>query len=188
MNAIIELLRKKAAFSTKEFLSMIKRAGYGRVLLYRLKEKKIIVPIKNGWWAFPNSLPEAIACEMSKPCYLSFHTALFLHGLTTQSPRTIQLAVARKSKKYSILGSVVNEYKIKKEQFQKFYRKDNLLLATPEKAFSDAIHLPRSCPDIVLFEAMGSIDLVLVEALLSSKAAKKRLKRLIKNARSQRTE
>jgi len=189
MDEIIRAFRKsgRAAFRTREYGALLGKRGYARLALHRLKLREEIISVRNGWWAFPDSVPEAIACEVSTPCYVSFHSALFLHGLTTQVPRTIQLAVSRQARRYVIAGVEAKEYRIKKASFTGFQRKDALLLASPEKAVADSLNLPRACPDVVLAEAIRGIDKEIVEGMLVTAAAKKRLKRLILYAESERT-
>jgi len=184
MDEILKAMKKtgKAAFRTREYAALLGKKVYARLVLHRLKEKREIISIKNGWWAFPDAMPEAIACELSKPGYISFHSALSLHGLTTQSSRKVQIAVLRNAKKYKILGMEAKEYKIKKNQFNTFYRKDNLLLATPEKAFADCLLIPRACPDIVLTEALDKVDVSKLKSLITP-IAEKRLKRLMRYAK-----
>ena len=187
MDEIIQSLRKsgRAAFRTREYAALLGKKGYARLALHRLKMRGEIISVRNGWWAFPDSMPEAIACGMSNPCYVSFHSALALHGLTSQAPRTIQLAVARKAKKYLVNGLEAREYRVK--SFGGFQRKDALLLASPEKAVADSLNTPRACPDIVLAEAMHAIDKEAVGGMLDTDAAKKRLKRLIRHVEQERT-
>jgi len=189
MDLILQALKKadRAAFRTREYAALLNKQGYARLVLHRLKVKGELISIKNGWWAFPDALPDAIACEMSKPCYLSFHSALSLHGLTTQTPRNIQLAVIRKTRKYKISEIEVMEYKIKKGQFNNFSRSEGMMIASQEKAFADCLLLPRACPEIVLLEAIGKVDLDKVKQLITP-MANKRLKRLMRYAKQGRTE
>ncbi|MBI4360969.1 hypothetical protein HY572_04330 [Candidatus Micrarchaeota archaeon] len=125
---------------------------------------------------------EAVACEISTPAYVSFHTALHLHGLTTQPHRTIQLAVTRNAKKYQVLGTPVQEYRVPKNQFRAYEKKDNLFLATPEKAVADAISIPKSCPAAIIMEALAHVKAGKIPPYLSSAAANKRLKNLMRHA------
>jgi predicted transcriptional regulator of viral defense system len=164
---------KRAAFRTKEYSALLGKKTYARLVLHRLKKKNELVLVRNGFWAFPDSLPEAIACEVSMPCYLSFHSAIYMHGLTTQIPRVIQLAVTRNAKSYYVLSNKVQEYKIKKVFFTGFTSKDGLLLASPEKAFADSINVPRSCPDFVLEEVLEKIDLNNAKKFISKPGLKR---------------
>lgn len=168
-----------AAFRSREYAALLGKKAYARLVLHRLKNRGEIVFVRNGWWAFPDSVVEAIASEVSKPCYVSFHSALFLNGLTTQIPAIVQIAVARKPKNYKIFERSVKEFRIQKSQFNGFYRKEGVLLASPEKAFFDALALPRTCSEIVLLEALKKLDIDKINP--RTIAEKKRLKRLIKN-------
>jgi len=166
------------AFRTREYVALLGKSAYARLVLHRLKERGELLKVRRGWWAFPSSMPEAVACEISAPAYLSFHSALYLHGLTTQVPKLIQLAVTRFGKKYSIMGREVKEYKIEKSKFNGFSVKDGVHLASPEKAFADCLNVPRSCPEIVLREAIGKIDVKKAKPWLS-KAGIRRLGRFL---------
>jgi predicted transcriptional regulator of viral defense system len=170
----------RSAFRTREYAALLGKPGYARLVLHRLKQRGEIVPASRGWWAFPDALPEAVACGVSQPCYVSFHSALFLHGLTVQTPRLVQLAVARNAKRYELNGLEVREYRVKKDRFNNFYRKDNILLASPEKAVADCLSAPRACPEMILSEVVGKVDTSMVKKLLGTKAAKMRLGKVMK--------
>ena len=184
MNRVLEVIGKsgRQAFSSKEFAALLGKKNYARQVLHRLKAQNKIVQAKRGWWAMPNSMPEAAASEISKPAYVSFHNALNLHGLTTQSSFAVQLAVNKNAREYAIFGTRVREYKVKKEFFNNFFSKDGVLLASAEKAFADCLNLPRACPDSVLLEALRGVDAEKVKPLCS-KNGLKRLKRIIREAR-----
>ncbi|MDO8339620.1 MAG: hypothetical protein Q7T16_03100 [Candidatus Burarchaeum sp.] len=188
MDEILEGLKRagRAAFRTREYAALLGKPGYARLVLHRLHVKGKLRKVRNGWWAFPDALPESVACEISTPCYLSFFSALALHGLTTQMPRGIQLAVARKPKAYAVFGMRVKEFNVGKRRFGGFVQKEGLFLATPEKAFADCLLFPRACPQIVLYEALPEIDVEKVKQLALTRAAKARLRRLVKHAGQER--
>ena len=167
----------KGAFSTAEFAALLgKSAGYARLVLHRLKVRKKIASVKRGWWAAPNALPEEAAAAVSFPCYVSFHSALYLRGLTTQIPSRIQLAVARKAKRYEAFGVRVQEYKAPAGAFAGFDSRKGFPLALPEKAFADCLRLPRACPEIILVEALPALD----EEKIRRYCSKRMLERLEK--------
>jgi predicted transcriptional regulator of viral defense system len=174
MDKILELFKKsgRSAFSTREYSALLGKGAYARLSLSRHRRRGEISRIKNGWWAFSGATPEAAACEASKPCYVSFMSALALHGLTTQIPRMVQLAVARTPRKYEIFGVPAVEYRVK--GLSGFGRRDGILLATPEQALADCLEHPRACPAIVVSEAAGKINAWEIRARLSP-AAKRRL-------------
>ncbi len=184
MDKILSEMKKagRSTFRTREYAALLGKGSYARLVLHRLNKKGEILPVKNGWWAFPDALAESVACAISSPSYVSFHSALSLHNVTTQIPRFIQLAVARNARQYRVFGTIVKEYRVKMGQFNNFSRKDGLFLATPEKAFADCLVVPRSCPNIVLSEAIGSISTWAVKRLLFTQAARSRLMKVMENA------
>lgn len=176
----------RSAFRTREYTGLLGKPAYARLALHRLKKKGELVLVRRGWWAFPKALPEAVACEISKPCYVSFHSALYLHGLTTQISRVIQLAVVRNGGNYNVFGTKVKEYRVDASRFNNFFSKEGLLLAAPEKAFADCLNTPRACPEVVLKEALSKISEDAARQLASAAGAK-RLSRLLKIVGQERT-
>lgn len=79
---IVENFRKaeRFAFRTREYAALTENQGYAHVRLYRRHKKGAIRLVRRGWWALPEAMPEAVACEISAPAYISFHTALHLLG------------------------------------------------------------------------------------------------------------
>lgn len=183
MSTIKEALNKmKQAFRTKEFISALGgRRNYAYVALNRMKKRSIIRSIRRGWWAKKEASPEEIASTISFPCYLSFHSALHAHGLTTQIPQTIQLAVCRKARKYEFEGEKAREYRIKKEEFKEFEIKDGIPMAKPQKAFLDCLTLPRACPKSILAEALSKLNIWEIKKQCS-KQMLKRFKEVEKDA------
>ncbi len=170
------------AFKTKEFATRLNASpGYGRLALHRLKKSGKLVPIRRGWWAKPDTLPIEAAAILSYPCYVSFHSALSIHGLTTQIPRLVQIAVCRQAKRYEIGSEQVQEYKIPREDFRDFSTRGDLPLASPEKAFADCLLLPRACPSVILQEVASQIDLWKVKAYCTPRMTG-RLKKVLSDA------
>jgi predicted transcriptional regulator of viral defense system len=183
MSTIDDVLSEmKPVFRAREFISALGgKAAYAYVALHRLKRAKRIEGIRNGWWAKAGATPEEIASAVSYPCYLSFHSALHAHGLTTQIPRFVQLAVCRKARKYGFEGGEAREYRIKKEEFGGFEVKEGIPIASPEKAFADCLRIPRACPNAILSEAIGGVDIWEVKKACNKRMLK-RLKEVETNA------
>lgn len=181
---------EKPVFKTREFEAAAsksgKSAGYARLALHRLGAKGKLVKARRGWWALPEALPEEVACVVSAPCYLSFQSALYAHGLTTQIPLRTQLAVARKPRKYFVAGALAQEYKVPKKFFRGYAVKSGQALASPEKAFADCLLLPRACPNVVLVEALAGVDVAAVRKYCGrNKRMLARLKKLEKQAKAE---
>jgi len=165
------------AFRTREFSAALgKSAGYARLVLHRLKKRGELENLKRGWWAQPNALPEEVAAIISYPCYVSFQSALYGHGLTTQLPLKVQIVVSRKARKYAVFSTRVQEYRVPKQAFNGYDVRKGLPLATPEKAFADCLRLPRSCPAIILVEALPKLG----EEKIRGYCSKRMLERLEK--------
>ncbi len=177
MGTIDEALSKmKPAFRTCEFISELHgKAAYANTVLYRLKKAGKIMQVKRGWLAKAGTTPLEIACQISYPCYVSFHSALHVHGLTTQIPKVVQLAVCRKARKYEFPGGKTREYRLKRHLFTGFEVKQGIPIAAPEKAFADCLRLPRACPLAVLAEALENVDIWKVKKMCN-KRMQKRLK------------
>ena len=176
----------RSAFRTREYAALVGNKAYAKLALHRMGRKGGIALVRRGWWAFPDAIPEAVAGEVSKPCYVSFHSGLYLHGLTTQTPREVQVAVARNARKYSALGANVREVKVNKSAFNNFSVKEGIALASPEKALADCVSRPSMCPGIVLVEASRKVNVEKVRELVTSKIARKRLEEVVKNAGKER--
>lgn len=175
MSTIDNMLSKmKPAFRAREFISELGgKAAYAYVALNRLKRAKKIGSVRNGWWAKAGTAPEEIASAVSYPCYLSFHSALHAHGLTTQIPRYVQLAVCRKARKYGFIGGEAREYRVKKEEFREFEIREGIPIAMPEKAFADCLRFPRACPNAILAEAMDGVDVWKVKKMCNKRMLKR---------------
>jgi len=161
MRTIDDVLSKlKPVFRAREFIAALgRKADYAYVALHRLKRAKKIGGLRKGWWAKTGATPEEIACAVSYPCYLSFHSALHAHGLTTQIPRFVQLAVCRKARKYVFQGNEAREYRVKKVEFEGFEIIEGIPIAVPEKAFADCLRFPRACPAAILAEAKEKVNI-----------------------------
>lgn len=138
-------------FTTREFaihsgLSMSAAAKR----LPRLAEKKLLTKITKGVWAnaghpyfHPLScVPYLLGKEQG---YVSFLTALHLHGVVSQIPKTIQVATTGRARS---LDSPVGRYEffqIKPELMKQgtVWSETRLpyLIATPEKALLDTLYL-----------------------------------------------
>ncbi len=176
------LVKMKPVFQAKEFIAALGgKREYAYVVLNRLKKKGKIKNVKRWWWAKSGAAPEEIAAAISYPCYLSFHSALHAHGLTTQFPRAVQLAVCRKARKYVFAGGEAREYGFEKNEFGGFEIREGIPIATPEKAFADCLRFPRACPQVVLAEALEKVNVWEVKKLCNKRMLK-RLKEVESNA------
>lgn len=142
--SIMQMLAKKhnkRVFSLRE-LSLLAGetcASTGMSLL-RGEKHKIVSRVRNLWLNMqdPPSL-ETVALIMQTPSYISFESALYRHGIVSQSPRG-ELLVATTLKPCKIrtpLGTIHYMHLAKKL----FFGFDENRIALPEKAFLDMIYI-----------------------------------------------
>lgn len=146
-------------FNSAEFIVFTTRdyASYSRVSmsaaskrLLRLADKKLLTRVTKGLWAntsHPHFHPPACVQYLlgKEQGYVSFLTALHLHGLIAQIPKTIQIATTGHAR---TLDSPVGRYEflqLKPELMKQGtqWSESHLpyLIATAEKALIDTLYL-----------------------------------------------
>ncbi|KKP47930.1 MAG: hypothetical protein UR39_C0002G0033 [Candidatus Woesebacteria bacterium GW2011_GWA1_33_30] len=75
------------------------------------------------------------------PSYISLESALSYYGILPQFTYSITSVTTQKSRKYKIKTKEYDYTKIQKAIFSDFVKKDNFLIAIPEKALIDLIYL-----------------------------------------------
>ena len=107
-----------------------------------IRVKRNLYVSRNKWSNMPERDMFVITNMLQVPSYISLTTALVYYGVTTQVQRNfIESVSVRKTKRFDVEDVVFNFSKIKKQYFNYFLRKDNIFIATPEKALVDAIYL-----------------------------------------------
>jgi len=95
----------------------------------------------------------ALADFIYQPSYVSFESALNFYGILSQFPYEISSATARKSVKKVFQDKIFVYSHIKKELFWGYEKKENFLIALPEKALLDQVYLmSKGCKSINLDE------------------------------------
>lgn len=120
-----------------------------RVLCSRYVKTGAFLRLRNNFYITEQRWGNA-ACEdflrianfLQVPSYISFLTALARYEITTQVPRQFfESACLRRTKGIEAAGTQFVYSKLKKELYFDFTRKDGIFIATPEKAFLDAVYL-----------------------------------------------
>jgi predicted transcriptional regulator of viral defense system len=138
-------------FTTRDFanFSSISMPSASKRLL-RLADRKLLTRITKGLWAntgHPHFHPLACVPYLlgNEQGYVSFLSALHLHGLISQIPKTLQIATTGHAR---TLNSPVGQYEfmqIKPELMKQGIEWSNThlpyLIATAEKALIDALYL-----------------------------------------------
>lgn len=148
--AVLSQLSSKRYFTIADAAAAfaIKPAS-ARVLCVRYVKQGIFVRVKNNfyltdqrWERLTDKDCLELANYIQVPSYISFLSALSFYGITTQIPRQFFESVSlKRSKTYSVRGASFTYYKLSGNLYRGYVKKDGVFLATPEKAFLDAVYL-----------------------------------------------
>lgn len=131
----------KKIFTLRELAILTKEsdASVGMALL-RAKKSGLVARVK-GLWVNMVDKPELeeVALELRSPSYISFESALYRHGILSQSPRGL-LSLATTLKPDKITTSL-GDLQFTHLSPKLFFGFDSNRLATPEKAFLDLIYI-----------------------------------------------
>jgi predicted transcriptional regulator of viral defense system len=109
-------------------------------LLMRLKRNTYVS--RERWQAASREERFALANLGQTPSYISLMTALDYHEITTQMQRGfIESVAVKRTKEISLNGSVFRYTKVSRALYFGFIRQQDFFIATPEKAFLDAVYL-----------------------------------------------
>ncbi len=144
---LLKLIRKLAKDHNKKIFTLRELAiltdendaSTGMALL-RAKKSGVVGRIKNLWInMIDKPTLEDVALELKSPSYISFESALYKHGILSQSPRgLLSLATTLKPGKISTpLGDIQYTHLSPKL----FFGFDSNRLAISEKAFLDLIYI-----------------------------------------------
>jgi len=107
-----------------------------------LRVKRNIYILKDRWGALKREEKFAIANIVQVPSYISLMSALDYYEITTQMQRNfIESIAVKRTKEISLSGTVLNFTKISEKLYFGFLKQDGFFIATPEKAFLDAVYL-----------------------------------------------
>jgi len=108
--------------------------------LLRLKRNMYI--LMDRWQALSPEDRFALANIVQVPSYISLMTAMGYYGITTQMQRDfIESVATRRTKEIKVENTLLNYTKIDKKLYFGFVRLKGYFIATPEKAFMDALYL-----------------------------------------------
>jgi predicted transcriptional regulator of viral defense system len=143
-------LREKPYFGVKEVSDIfgIKRNS-ARVLCSRLTGKGLMVRLKRDFYILREQWDNLqyedflkIANVLQVPSYISCMSALTFYDISTQVQRNFFESVSlKRTREFIPDGTVFNYYKIKKDLYFGFERKNGIFIAAKEKAFLDAVYL-----------------------------------------------
>jgi predicted transcriptional regulator of viral defense system len=109
-------------------------------ILLRVKRNSYV--LRDRWDVSTREEKFAIANIIQVPSYISLMSALDYYEITTQVQRFfIESIAVKRTKEIKISGTALNFTKIKKELYFGFVKENDFFIATPEKAFLDAVYL-----------------------------------------------
>lgn len=146
INKAIKILHKKQIklFSVIDAKKLFKIDNNNTLykLLQRLEKQSIIERITAGKYQF--SLIEAFEFELANfiadPSYISLESALSLYGILSQFPYSITSVTINKSQKIIYKEKEYEFNHISPKYFFSFIKKENFLIASPEKALLDELY------------------------------------------------
>jgi len=119
----------------------VSASRYVRLRLLMRMKRNIYVP-RERWQAASREERFALANLGQTPSYISLMTALDYHEITTQVQRGLIESVAvKRTKEISLYGTIFRYTKINRLRYYGFIRQQEFFIATPEKAFLDAVYL-----------------------------------------------
>lgn len=175
---LYQQLRSRLFFSVADITQILQiKPTSANMLASRYAKRGLLLRIKKDMYVFPerwhnfNEVQKyQIANLIQVPSYISFMSALSYYEITTQTQQNFYESAALTRSQQTIINSqIFIYYKLKKQFFFDFVKRDNFFIATKEKAFIDAIYL----------YSFGKYRLDLA-SLNINKLDKSRIKKLIK--------
>ena len=131
-------------FTISDFkkLFLIKKDNTLYKIIERLNKKGILKRLTKRKYLFSFSQPSdfQIANFIYSPSYISLESALSFYGIITQFPYQITSITSKKTKNIETLNKEFIFFHIKKELFFGYEKKDDFLIALPEKALFDYLY------------------------------------------------
>lgn len=146
LGVLERLKEKEVVFVTRGSLARllnISNANTVQKILQRLENNGLLTRLKKGLYIVSGSNTGTfeIANVTLQPSYVSFETALNYYSVLPQFPFSITCATTKKSRDFQV-GKKSYEYtQISKNLYWGFEKQGGFLIATPEKALLDMVHL-----------------------------------------------
>lgn len=112
-------------------------------IIKNLLSSKILTQLERGKYFLTSNKPSnyEISQFIYSPSYISLESALNIYGVLSQFPFETTAVTLKKPISKVILGETFAFSQFKKDLFTGYEKKDNYLLATPEKALFDYLYL-----------------------------------------------
>lgn len=113
------------------------------VTIHRLIKNGVLVKLSRGVFQIASQADqiEQVANQLYYPSYLSFESALAIHGILSQQPYQLSLATTLKSKQMTLGWQRVVYHQLKPALFFGYVLEQGRYVAEPEKAVLDQLYL-----------------------------------------------
>lgn len=142
---LAQIFREKGIvlFSSKEFAqigSFNQNAAWAA--LGRYCQKGLIENPKRGLYYFADNPPDSffLANKLYAPSYISFETALSYYSIIPEAIYSITSASTKVTRNFKHRGKNFKYLTIKTNAYTGYYKKDDYLIADPEKALVDYLY------------------------------------------------
>lgn len=143
--ARIKLLNQ-SSFQTRDIVALLDvNTTTASKALSRLKKQGHLLQLRSGLWALPEKaepmmLPEQLTAPF--PSYVSLQSALHYHGMIEQIPETVYAVSLARTKTFNMRWITVSIHHIPTAFYFGYISvKNNVKIATPEKALLDFLYL-----------------------------------------------
>ena len=128
---------------TLAYILAVKKENTRFSLIKRLLRNKVLLKVERNRYILQNARVNdfSLANFIYKPSYISFESALNFYGILAQFPYEVTSSTAKKTKQKVIDKKVFNYSHLKKELFWGYEKKEDFLIALPEKAVLDQLYL-----------------------------------------------
>lgn len=128
-------------FTLKTLRDILSLRSQDTLYLYirKLIRLGVLIKLERGVYALEDRAPSdfSIANALHRPSYISFETALNVHGILSQFPYEITSATTGKPIQKTIQGKLYTYSRIQPIFFFGYEKTNGFLMATPEKALLD---------------------------------------------------
>ena len=165
LNTVIDKLRRSelAVFTIKDLQKITgKDERILSVYINRMTKMGMINKIEKGKFTIYDD-PFIVSTQLIYPSYISFLSAFFLHGKTTQTINEILVVSSRRKKDIDVFGMKIKFITLNPRfmfGFKKVEKGNSyIFLADVEKAIIDSLYLPRYCPLSEVFSVLKEADI-----------------------------
>ncbi|MBU1084955.1 hypothetical protein KKB06_01250, partial [Patescibacteria group bacterium] len=144
-NHIAKKIKNKniTLFTTKDFQQITGLSQTGAwAALGRYQKQNLIKSPKKGLYYIDDTPPQQylLANKLYSPSYISFETALSYYSIIPEVIYSITSATTKITREFKTVEKTFTYFKIKSQAFAGYQKKENYLIAEPEKALADYLY------------------------------------------------